>query len=82
MQENIENIIRDMTEQGYSSKEISCFINGINQGISIFKFYILESKMEITPNETDPVYAHTWNNIIDALSLLTDKIKESIFKKE
>jgi len=80
MQENIRTIIEDMTEKGYSVKEISCFINGIEQGIDIFQEYISSAKMEMSKNETDPLYVHTWNNIVEALIVLTDKLKPTLFE--
>lgn len=83
MQKNLKSIINEMEEDGYSQKEIICFVQGLHEGINTVRTSLKSGKLEITPTETDPLYIHTWNSIIETLDfVLLEIIKETFETKE
>lgn len=82
MQKNIESITKIMLEEGYSNKEIDCFTKGLHEGIRSVQLSMVGAKMEHDSNETDPLYIHTWNDVVEGIDNMLDKLIKDTFEAE
>lgn len=80
MSNPIESVIDNMIKEGYTSKEINCFLRGLHEGMEAVMVTLDGAKMEVTPEETDPLYIHTWNDVVDAVCDTLDEVIENTFK--
>ena len=81
MQSYAQNIIKKLAEEGHSPEEIKSYLQGLYDGMTSIKDFTDNSKMEITKEETDPLYAHTWNNAVNALSKLIGNVIKVAFNE-
>jgi len=79
MQTISPDLIEKLIAEGHSEKEIQMYFQGLFDALTTIKVSVANSKLEMTKEETDPLYIHTWNNAIDTLSELINDINDKTF---
>lgn len=72
MQAVIANILKGLTEEGLTSDQVTLYFQGMLNGMQLICTQIKGNKHPIRKDETDPMFVHNWNFIIDQLATLVD----------
>jgi len=74
-----------MSSTGMSRENTVSYIRGALDGLNACSANLKQNRMEMTKNETDPLFVHTWNYItndfIERIDGLAKQITESMPKE-
>lgn len=76
MQTIIANILNGLAEQGLTNEQIALYLQGMLNGMQLLSTQIKGNKQTVTKDETDPMFIHNWNFIIDQLVIMVDQLVE------
>ena len=75
MQTIIANLIKNFSTENRNKKDQGLYLRGVFDGMQLLCEQLQGNLIEIEPEETDPIFVHNWNYIINTL---TDKVTETI----
>ena len=78
MQTIIKDLIKQMSNEGMDKNQIALYLQGMFDGMNSFLANCQNSKLIIQPKENDPLFIHTWNHVIDSLTIQTEKIIQQV----
>jgi len=77
---NLNETVVELIKEGYTKQEIESYVKGSHDGFVVFKEFIDLLHKDIEKNETDPIYFHTWNKVINDLSFVAGQTIKSIYE--
>jgi hypothetical protein len=67
MQEIIANLLRKLSGQGFSHDQIALYLQGLFDGMQLVCTQLKGNRLPVE-NDSDPVFVHNWNFILDSMA--------------
>jgi hypothetical protein len=75
-------LAQELLRHGASPDEIAIYMRGAHDGIRALIEHLKTNKMSIDRGETDPLYIHTWNFVIERLADKVNIALADTFREE
>jgi hypothetical protein len=75
MQTIITNLLKKLSDKGFSNEQLGLYLQGLFDGMKLICTQVKGNKHIIKEHETDPLFVHNWNYIVEQL---VDIVEETI----